>query len=1187
MRGEQTRGARRCVGLGLALLALGLLALRAPAQTVDSVITNALFEPHSVAVDPNNNIYVTDSANNRIVKLGSDSTLLSPLSGVAGQSGTRDGVGLLARFASPEGIVLARGGLVVADSANHSIRFVTLTGTASTLAGTPATPGFADGAGAAATFSFPIGLGADTNGNVFIADSKNQAIRKLDTTDVVSTIPIAVGELFEPSSVVVGDDNNLWVADTRNHTVKLIAQDGTVLLRVGANSRFDSGAQDSLYAAEARFNRPSGLLWLGPAVGLLVSDTGNHALRRVFFNPIVGDYSTETLAGTPGESGFADGPAITAKFSSPTGLARDPINGGFLVCDLANNALRRVQTTAPLPPVSEPKIGWVDFIEDDFGNTISILRPVKQAVFNNPVIVAILSEAATETYYTFGPTPPSTFEDNIPTPSRTTGNSPPPYEDGLAPADVPPSIISPQPDVTIKAVGLQDGRRPSLVVVARFQFKTANPSISGDNPASFALNEETVGAEMWFTTDGSEPTDDGSNPASVGPKFDGDKVSLAIGEEPILFKVRAFKREFLPSGILTKEFSPTNFVPNKISFGFEVGEASSEFVGAAGQRFYAPVTLTLIPNQTIYSLQFNVTVTNVAGPVVAPGAVDFQTALVKPIPGTAPLRYQDIPPSFFTNVTFTDLSFTNSALNLIGLGWLERFGETNLFDTLKQDLVTFSQPHDTIFSGLLGNVVVGSYSFVIPPSADTSSTYEIQIGRPSGTDDGVSSDVFIDTPTDGSLGGGALNALKHVTVGSRPYVVGDVAPFRWFNAGDFGDTNLLNNDVLQVFESAVYTAQPSLFRLPPPGSDFFDGMDSSDATTNPLLLASDGNDTEINNVKFGDGVLDVTDVHITFRRSLDHTLAWYARYWTNGVRFATNVNNLFRDPTNVFPARPAVTLSSENMPSVIFSAGAAQAAPGEMVEVPLVADVRGDFPLRVMLMNVSVQPRNGAPALAEAVQFASVPSLGDPALTRALAPNNYAAAWLNRGVSGVSGRAPVGVLKFRLPADAAPDATYLVHFDHVSASPNGLGVFPQTLEDGLVTVQGQPVSPWNDAIPDAWRARYFGSVTNPLAGPNGDPDGDGMSNLAEYKAGTDPMKTDSALRVLKIEAVASGPGEAPMIALRWPTIASKRYVVERSAALDGGWTAVGDPIAGDGQLAEFIDPSAADRPHFYRVRLAE
>ena len=61
-------------------------------------------------------------------------------------------------------------------------------------------------------------------------------------------------------------------------------------------------------------------------------------------------------------------------------------------------------------------------------------------------------------------------------------------------------------------------------------------------------------------------------------------------------------------------FRLNNFVPNSISFGFASGEASSDFVGSPGQTFYAPVTLTVLPSQTIYSLQFNVTVTNVGSP---------------------------------------------------------------------------------------------------------------------------------------------------------------------------------------------------------------------------------------------------------------------------------------------------------------------------------------------------------------------------------------------------------------------------------------------------------------------------------------------------------------------------------------------------------------------------------------------
>lgn len=1174
--------------LAIATVTLGCLAPPARAQVVDSVITNLLAEPNGVAVDGANNIYVTDSANNRIVKLAADSNQLLSLSGAAGQSGATDGVGVLARFNSPAGIVAARGGLVVADSANHTIRFVSFTGTASTLAGTPLAPGLTDGPGIAAQFSFPLGLAADASGNLFIADSKNNAIRKLDPANVVSTIPVAAGELFEPAGVALGESGELWVADTRHHTVKRIRQDGTVLLRVGSNSRWDVGSEDSLFADQVRFNRPVGILWLGPSIGLLVADSGNHTLRRLFLNPLVGDYSSETLAGSPGQAGFVDGPAAAAKFSSPAGLARDPINGGFLVCDLANNAVRRVQTTAPQPPVSAPKLGWVDFVQDDFGNPVSVLRPVTQAVFNNDVIIAVLSEPATETYFTFGPTPPSSFEDSIPVPSRTTGNTPPAYEDGLPPSDVPPTIVNPQPDVTIKAVSLQDGRRPSPLVTARFQFKTANPSIVGDNPASFTLNNETIGAEMWFTTDGSEPTDDGSNPASTGPKFNGDRISLPLGDSNVVFRVRAFRRNFLPSGILTKEFSPTNFVPNQISFGFEFGEASSEFVGAAGQRFYAPVTLTIVPGQKIYSLQFNVTVTNLTGPAVAPGAIGFQSMLMKPIEGVTPVVFTAIPNAMALHdfamlpSDFTNLLVTNFTQNLIAVGWLERFGKTNLFNTLKQDLITYSIAHDTLFESRNSKIILGGYSFLIPPGAADGQTFQIRINRPSATDDGVAGDIFIDAPTNGSLAAGPINAIKVVTVGQRRYVVGDVAPFRWFNAGDFGDTNLLNNDVLQVFEAAIYSEG-----RPPAGSDFFDAMDASDATTNPALLASEGSDTVINTVRFGDGVLDVSDVFVTFRRSLDHSLAWYARYWSNGVRQAIQVNNRFRDPTNVFPARASIALSSENPPAVRFSADTAEGAPGQTVEVPVRVRISGGLPVRVMLMNLAVKPLEGAPALEQAVQFQAVPALGAPAYVSSLHPGNFAAAWLDHRAPGVHDTGIVGVLKLVLPASAGPSAAYAVQFDHLSASPNGLGVFPVTVESGLVTVKNRPVSPWNDAIPDPWRLNYFGSVTNPLADPAGDPDGDGMSNLAEYKAGTHPMQADSVLRLVKIEAISSGPGEGPMIALRWPTVPGRRYLVERSASLAGGWTALGDPISGDGRLVEFIDPSGPEQPQFYRVRLAE
>src|SRR5262249_22181837 len=136
---------------------------------------------------------------------------------------------------------------------------------------------------------------------------------------------------------------------------------------------------------------------------------------------------------------------------------------------------------------------------------------------------------------------------------------------------------------------------------------------------------------------------------------------------------------------------------------------------------------------------------------------------------------------------FVNLSFTNSSENLLGVGWLERAGMTNLYDTTKQDLIKFSQPHDTLFDESGGKVVLGGYGFQIPSAAQPGQTYQIQIGRPSATSDGVGApgaDVVMLAPVNGSMGAGSVNALKWVTAGQRKYLVGDCAPFRWFNAGD-------------------------------------------------------------------------------------------------------------------------------------------------------------------------------------------------------------------------------------------------------------------------------------------------------------------------------------------------------------------------------------------------------------------
>jgi hypothetical protein len=105
-----------------------------------------------------------------------------------------------------------------------------------------------------------------------------------------------------------------------------------------------SGSDDSPFAVNALFNGPSGLLWLGGNNGLLVSDTLNHTLRRVYYNTNadVNGFSVETFAGLPGQPGLVNGLRSVARFSNPIGLSRDVVSGGFLVVDMANSALRRI-----------------------------------------------------------------------------------------------------------------------------------------------------------------------------------------------------------------------------------------------------------------------------------------------------------------------------------------------------------------------------------------------------------------------------------------------------------------------------------------------------------------------------------------------------------------------------------------------------------------------------------------------------------------------------------------------------------------------------------------------------------------------------------------------------------------------------------------------------------------------------
>ncbi len=870
-----------------------------------------------------------------------------------------------------------------------------------------------------------------------------------------------------------------------------------------------------------------------------------------------------------------------------------------------------VVVKVPSPPIDAPQIGYVDFPATSTPiSYTSVFHPEATFIFNNDTPIIIIGEAGSQTYYEYGAT--STNILAIPDPTTNSPSAPSGYLNGLTPSQVIYyAVASTLPDLTIKAIGAKsDGCSPnSAIVTSRFQFITANPTIIGDNAAQFFISDITTNAHLYYTTDNSDPSStNGVDLGTVATPTDLWTVGFPITTNTV-FKVRAFHDNYQPSAIVSTSFSPTNFIANIISFGFASGEASSDFVASPGQTFYAPVTLSVLSQTLMYSLQFNLTVTN-GGPNPGSGGIsnyNFSSMLVKPIPGVTPIVYEPIPPAMFVfpgtinpnpvlldgSTDFASLIITNNSLDLLGAGWVERKGATNLYITTDQDLIQYSIAHDTLFLQGGGKVVVGGYAFQVPASATNSQTYQIQIARPSATADGVGapgSDVYIAAPTNGSL-----KALEYVTVGQRKYIAGSVYPFRWFNAGDFGSSNIVSADVEQVFEAAVYRVNSPASEAP--GSDFFDAMDSCGGTyidlgqgylqfdstissdpsvLNPLF---DGNDTTINQIAFGDGTLDVCDVYVTYRRSLDPSLYWFQRFWTNGVRVATILTN----QTASIQAQAAVvahtaSVPATNLPVANFAGADSTNSAGQTVQIPITAQIVGAYPLRVLMLNLSVVPLDGSPALTSPVQFTPNAALGQPWAVVSSGPNNYAATWLNNTISGLTGTAALGTLSVPIPATATANAAYAVHFDHASASPNGLASFPKHTFTGLITLSSRTSSHYNDGIPDSWRLRWFGTVYNALSAANTDACGDGISNWQKYIAGTDPTDPTAYPRLKSKTPAPSG----STFAIHWPTVAARQYVIERSASLfPGVWTTLGTNTGTGGDM-EF-DDSNNGQVSFYRV----
>jgi streptogramin lyase len=302
------------------------------------------YSPYGVAVDGSGNVYVADTFNQTIRKI-TPAGVVSTLAGTAVAAGIADGTGPAARFNVPSGVVVdGSGNVYVADTGNATIRKITPAGVVSTLAGTAGAWGGADGTGAAARLWNPMGIAVDGSGNVYVADSSNNTIRKITPTGVVTTVagtagaigsadgPGAAARFYHPRGVAVDGSGNVFVADADNSTIRKITSAGVVTTLAGTSRSYDSA--DGTGAA-ARFNGPFGVAVDGSG-NVYVADTNNSTIRKITPAGVV-----TTLAGTAGAIGSADGTGAAARFWNPMGIAVDG-SGNVYVADAGNHTIRKI-----------------------------------------------------------------------------------------------------------------------------------------------------------------------------------------------------------------------------------------------------------------------------------------------------------------------------------------------------------------------------------------------------------------------------------------------------------------------------------------------------------------------------------------------------------------------------------------------------------------------------------------------------------------------------------------------------------------------------------------------------------------------------------------------------------------------------------------------------------------------------
>jgi sugar lactone lactonase YvrE len=303
-----------------------------------------------------------------------------------------DAYRLSATVPSGQSILLSQGYVAVAAPAQDKVLLLDSVGNPTVLAGGDSGDTDALAASSDAALHGPSALTADAQGNVFIAETGNHRVRRIDAqTHAVTTVAgtgVAgfdgdgqlgtAASLDSPSGLAVDSLGNLFISDTGNHRIRRVdVQTGVISTVVGTG---EAGFEaETLPGVAARLNGPTGIAYDKRRARLLIADTGNHAVRALDTR---GMLNTLAGVGRPGFSGDG-GPATEARFLAPTGVGADA-SGNVYVNDSGNRMVRCITSVGMVASVGEtlvvPMQAMASSVKGNY--RIDISSPAAYAIWN-------------------------------------------------------------------------------------------------------------------------------------------------------------------------------------------------------------------------------------------------------------------------------------------------------------------------------------------------------------------------------------------------------------------------------------------------------------------------------------------------------------------------------------------------------------------------------------------------------------------------------------------------------------------------------------------------------------------------------------------------------------------------------------------------------------------------------------